>query len=163
MNYNDAMEFWSSDRRFGLQISQGEFSKILNDCRASQGHETGGILVGHYTEAHDCARITVVTTAPIDSKKSRMSFMRGVHGLKNILDDLWHKKKEYYLGEWHFHPFAAPSPSGTDIAQMNEIARTSSYECPEPVMLLLGGDPVNDWNVRAFVFPKGKQMIEMNS
>lgn len=155
-----SMHYSSPDGRFGLDIGKKELSKILKDCEESNGHETGGILVGRYTKNHDCAVTTVVTTAPEDSHKKHMTFFRGFEGLSTILDDLWTKKKEYYLGEWHFHPFAAPTPSGTDIDQMHEIANTSSYECPEPVMLILGGDPAGDYRIRAFVFPKG-EMIEM--
>lgn len=156
------MRYSSTDGRFGLNIEEKEFSKILKDCEQSDGHETGGILVGQYTKNHDCALTTVVTTAPNDSNKKRTTFFRGFEGLSAILGDLWKKKKEYYLGEWHFHPFAAPTPSGTDIDQMHEIAQTASYKCPEPVMLIIGGDPSAAYTVRAFVFPAG-QMIELHS
>lgn len=155
------MRFSSPDQRFGLEIKEKELSVILADCKASNGHETGGILVGQYTKSHDCAFITVVTTAPDDSAKRPMTFLRGFQGLTSILTDLWTKKKEYYLGEWHFHPFAAPTPSGTDIGQMHEIAGTVSYKCPEPVMLILGGDPEADYKIRAFVFPNS-EMIELH-
>ena len=154
------MEFWSSDRRFGLQLPPEELEKILHECKGSADHETGGILVGYYTEAHDSARVTVVTTAPTDSKKGRTWLLRGTRGLTSVLKELWLKKREYYLGEWHFHPYASPTPSSTDIAQMHEIAISSSYACPEPTMLIIGGDPSGLWNARAFVFPKG-EMIEM--
>jgi integrative and conjugative element protein (TIGR02256 family) len=156
------MRYSSADGRFGLDVGEKEFSKILKDCQGSDGHETGGILVGKYTKNHDCALTTVITTAPNDSSKKRTTFFRGSEGLSDILGDLWTKKKEYYLGEWHFHPFAVPTPSGIDINQMREIARTTSYKCPEPVMLILGGDPVGEYVVRVFVFPDG-EMIELYS
>ena len=52
------------------------------------------------------------------------------------------------------------TPSGTDIGQMHEIATSSPYACPEPTMLIIGGDPCGNWNARAFVFPKA-EMIEL--
>lgn len=155
------MIFSSSDGRFGLDIQDKQLTSIIDDCKTSESNETGGILVGTYTDTHDCAKISVVTTAPKDSQKGRMSFFRGVHGLTDILGDLWNEKREYYLGEWHFHPYANPEPSGTDISQMHEIASDASYKCPEPVMLIIGGDPDGDFSIRAFVFPDGK-MVEMN-
>jgi hypothetical protein len=46
--------------------------------------------------------------------------------------------------------------------QNHPFAKDPAYNCPEPVMLLVGGDPDSKWNVRAFVFPKG-EMIEMHT
>ena len=153
------MEYWSDDRRFGLRISQEEFLKILSNCAANANQETGGILIGTYTDDHHCAEVTIATIAPPDSGRAHSAFFRGFQGLTEILKELW-KRREYYLGEWHFHPFASPNPSHTDQAQMRIFSETPSYHCPEPVMLIVGGDPNKKWKVKVFVFPKG-EMIEM--
>jgi hypothetical protein len=76
------------------------------------------------------------------------------------LEKLW-PKKDYYLGEWHFHPHAAAEPSGTDIGQMIEISTSTKYRCPEPLLLILGGDPNGSWHIRVFVFPRGATLLEL--
>ena len=74
--------------------------------------ETGGILVGHYSDDSRFAHITDLVPAPSDSISKRFSFQRGVRGVQRFLNQMWPKRK-YYLGEWHFHPDGSASPSGT--------------------------------------------------
>ena len=118
-------------------------------------------MLGRYTESHDCAVVTMSTNAPADSKRGRNWFHRGLKGLQSVVLRLWRLKREYYLGEWHYHPSGAPHPSSVDIAQMKEISNSIFYRCPEPVMLLIGGDPKNEFQLCAFVFPGNGTMIEL--
>jgi integrative and conjugative element protein (TIGR02256 family) len=155
------LEFWSEDHRFGFQIAKETMAHILKMCEVSKAHETGGILVGFYTTAHDCAVVTAVSKAPSDSQSGRMRFVRGARGLQRWLEYLWRRKQHYYLGEWHFHPYGFPYPSQTDIERMSRIADTVHYRCPEPVLLIVGGDPTAKWNLKAYVFPKGKGLMEL--
>ena len=138
------LEFWSDDRLFGLTVTDGQVKKLLRLCERSSPNETGGILLGHYSTAHDCAVVTEVTKAPADSRSGRTWFIRGIRGLQTRVDHFWSRKQEYYLGEWHFHPFGSPRPSPTDIKQIEAIAESEQYHCPEPVLLILGGEPTKD-------------------
>jgi hypothetical protein len=70
-------------------------------------------------------------------------------------------RKEHYLGEWHFHPFAAPSPSSIDYSQMAEIAVSRSWRCPEPVLLIIGGDPRGEWCPYGLVTTRQKERIHL--
>jgi integrative and conjugative element protein (TIGR02256 family) len=157
---NDRL-FYSSDRRFGLRIPDREVARILKFCRTAVPRETGGVFVGAYTPAHDCAVVFEASAAPVDSSAGPTWFRRGVDGLHRWLRRLWSSRK-YYLGEWHFHPHAAPNPSSTDIEQLRAIADSSSYSCPEPLLLILGGDPDASYALRAFVYPQGKELIELS-
>lgn len=79
--------------------------------------------------------------------------MRGTAGLQGWLNRLWNgNERRYYLGEWHFHPGGAPEPSRMDIKQMGKIARSSSYKCPEPILLVVGGSAGVRSDVRFYVF-----------
>lgn len=153
-------EFWSSDRKFGMIIEESHIAKILEACKNSGDHETGGIIVGHYTENLDCAIVTDVSLSPSDSRNGRSWFYRGVNGIQNWLNRLW-IRREYYLGEWHFHPFAYAALSPTDKTQMKKIAKNKSYYCPEPVLLIIGGDPERDWKMRVYVCNKGHSFLEL--
>jgi integrative and conjugative element protein (TIGR02256 family) len=143
--------FRSPDKRLGVQISESELAKAIKQCVRTDRKETGGILVGRYTTTHDCALVTSVSDAPRDSRAGGTWFSRGVAGLQRWLDGLW-KSKSYYLGEWHYHPFAMATPSEDDLAEMKSIANTESYHCPEPILIIVGGDPKKDWHVRVFVY-----------
>jgi len=144
--------FVSDDGRFQLRLPARHVAQMLAFCRGSAGRETGGILVGHYAPTLDCAVVTGVSGPPADSRASRTRFVRGVRGLKQWLRSLWNGPRHYYLGEWHFHPGAAPVPSAADRDQMREIAASPTYHCPEPLLVILGGDPDGDWTISAHVF-----------
>jgi len=152
-------EFWSNDRRFGLSVREKEMAGILALCSGAKPSETGGILVGLYTPAHDCAIVTHVTGAPPDSRSGCSWFHRGTQGLQPWLDRMWVSMRHFYLGEWHFHPGREPVPSPGDVDQMKSISESPSYRCPEPVLLIVGGDPESRWAARAYVFPRHRRFI----
>ena len=153
-------EFWSRTRSFGLRIPAKEIEAMVRNCKKAKRDETGGVLAGSYSDDHKCACVTSISDAPPDSKASGSWFRRGIQGLQKWIDKLW-RSKSYYLGEWHFHPFAPPTPSGTDITEMKSISTTDSYKCPEPLLVILGGNPAGAWQIRAFVFLKGQGFLEL--
>jgi integrative and conjugative element protein (TIGR02256 family) len=146
------VELRSPDRRFGLLLDEKIVREILSFCAVADGVETGGILLGRYTPDLECAEVTMVTGAPSDSQAGRTWFNRGTAGLQRLVLRLWREKREYYLGEWHYHPGAAPTPSRTDITQMRKIATDPKRACPEPVLVIVGGDPTGDWVLAAGVY-----------
>lgn len=147
--------YTSDDERFQVSLPSEQITQMLLCCQASNGKETGGVLVGHYTPSHDCAVVTEVSGPPADSRASRIRFQRGVHGLKQWLTSLWKRsQRQYYLGEWHSHPYANPYPSEDDCSQMREIAALPEYHCPEPLLIIIGGDPQGEWQLSAHVFAR---------
>lgn len=161
MNGNP-MEFWSQDRRFGLVLSGEHRCLLLERCSASWPNETGGILVGYYTEPRDLAVITQIPEAPSDSKSGRARFVRGSRGLEDFLKRLWSQKagvREYYLGEWHYHPGQAAEPSAQDEAQMRAIAEDAGYRCPEPLLVIVGGSLAGGWSVTTRVYRRGSESV----
>lgn len=151
----DPLELRSQDRRFGLLLSAEHQSLLRERCSTSWPNETGGVLIGYYTEARDLAVITQIPAAPGDSKSGRAGFVRGIHGLEKLLKHLWNRepgKREYYLGEWHYHPGQAAEPSRQDEAQMKAIAEGASYLCPEPLLVIVGGSLVGGWSITARVY-----------
>jgi integrative and conjugative element protein (TIGR02256 family) len=150
------MEMWTDNHYFGLRISDDTLDRILSIARQAKNGETGGILVGYYTPELHCAIVTDVTGPPADSATGPSWFKRGVRGLNSLLQAAWrHKHRRYYLGEWHFHPNAKPNPSGTDVSEMLMLASDENYHCPEPLLLIMGGNPLDRWCLRAFVLPQG--------
>lgn len=156
------LEFWSKDNRFGLRVFVPEMDLLLRLCEESGLVETGGILIGKYTAALDCAVVTEVTPPSPDSKRGRYWFMRGVKGLREKLRALWKERSGFYLGEWHFHPEGAPKPSETDFVGIKGIAESSKYKCPEPILLIIGGSFPDNWQIRVFVFQRDKSLLELH-
>ena len=156
------MVFWSADQRFGLRISSTLLEKMCSLCSASFPNETGGILAGRYTAARDCALISEVTPPPKDSVHRPTTFVRGTRGLKSFLDKLYQSKGEYYIGEWHFHPNAAPLVSGVDHDQMIRISESPTVNCAEPILIIIGGGPDGDWETAVYVYPRGQDRIDLH-
>ena len=155
------LEIWSADGRFGLRVEGRHVESILEFCKNAGEKETGGVLIGFYTDDLKCAVVTQTIGPPKDSQSGGTWFYRGVEGLQRFINAIWRRKRHYYLGEWHYHPHAPANPSFVDIKQMKSIADTDSYLCPEPVLLIIGGDPTSRWHSRAFVFPKDEEMREL--
>lgn len=142
----------SEDARFTVVIPRIHVCRLRARCARAGRSETGGILVGSYSDDGECATVTGIGDAPDDSEWGGTWFRRGVRGVKEWLSTLWHgAMPTYYVGEWHFHPFASPTASRTDIRQLKEIARDVRYRCPEPLLIIVGGDPSTDLRIAAYV------------
>jgi integrative and conjugative element protein (TIGR02256 family) len=153
-NSTSSRKAQSADGRFAVEISGAVLEEMFRLCAGTYPKETGGVLIGHYSEDHKTAYVTDLVPAPSDSVLKRFSFIRGVRGLQQLLRRFWPRRK-YYLGEWHFHPDGAPSPSGTDSDQMRDIASALSYQCPEPLLVILGGNPPARVDLQSYIFTRG--------
>lgn len=159
MRVLESIYFKSAYGRYGVSFEVTIFEKMLYECMTASCNETGGILWGMYSDNLDNAVVTGFSKAPSDSISSRFSFKRGVIGLQQLLQSLWKKtNREYYLGEWHFHPFSSSTASSTDTRQMFVHANNRELQCPEPIMIIIGGDPCCDWSVNITVYTQeGKE------
>ncbi|WEK35963.1 MAG: Mov34/MPN/PAD-1 family protein [Candidatus Pseudobacter hemicellulosilyticus] len=151
--------YQSSDKKLNVEIPFDIIEAIKQYSDTAGRNETGGILIGNYNNSHDTAQIKNVTGPPADSKSGRNWFYRGLKNLQTKLNEYWNKK-QYYLGEWHYHPYSSPSPSTVDTSQMFKIAISSDYRCPEPVMLIIGGSR-GKYQIAVFVFVRSDRMIEL--
>ncbi|ASA24285.1 Mov34/MPN/PAD-1 family protein [Paenibacillus donghaensis] len=145
-----------------VEFSDDVLAFMLAQCTLSGELETGGILAGYYDDALNRAVIIKSSAAPIDSKQSRTRFYRGVHGLKDWLNTLWKLEKAYYVGEWHFHPFASSKMSIIDSKQMSSISNNKSMNCPEPILFIIGGNPRTAHSVSISIFMKNKKPLELS-
>lgn len=152
--------FRSLNSKFAVEITLDIHAGIETLATAAGRKETGGILIGHYKQNQSLAMITEFTSSPPDSKKSYTWFTRGTQGLKELLNDNWVKGR-YYIGEWHFHPYASPTPSRQDINEMKTIAKSKAYNCPEPILLIIGGSPVH-FTWRVFVSLGENNLMELH-
>ncbi len=150
----------SDNKEFTVEIDSSLLEDCFIECDKSSNYETGGILIGNYSDDMRTAVIRSLSKAPIDSKIGKMSFKRGIKGLIDVLNKKWDESGEYYLGEWHFHPNSSSQPSGTDLRQMKELSRHKKLKCPEPILLIIGGNSIVGWNISLNIFQNDK-VIEM--
>ena len=138
--------------------------QIDRECSRSVSVETGGILVGHYTEDGSTAIVTEPLPPPKDSARGGSWFRRGVAGLRGLLAERWEsERRSYYVGEWHYHPAGIVEPSGDDLAQMHSIKADPRYRCLEPIMVIVGQARRGENRpVRAFIFPQDSGHIEFS-
>jgi integrative and conjugative element protein (TIGR02256 family) len=155
------LEFWAENRRFGLRIGEQQTRSLLTKCESADGDETGGVLVGAYTDNFRCAVVDHVSGAPKDSSAGPNWFLRGTRGLQQMLDRFWKGGQGHYLGEWHFHPNASPQMSNVDADAITRISRSAWYNCPEPILLIIGGKPPMNWSAAATVFTRGGERIQL--
>jgi integrative and conjugative element protein (TIGR02256 family) len=146
-----------------LLIEEHVLRDIDEMCRDAGSIETGGILVGRYSENLEVAIVREATPPPLDSQQRASWFNRGIVGLRDKLRRRWDsKERTYYLGEWHFHPSVYLQPSATDISQMFTIRDDSNYHCMAPVIVVFGESSDSAQRpFRAFVFAQSSTLAEI--
>ncbi len=154
--------FRAADNQYQLDLSANLVLKMHDIAKKTCGLETGGLIIGFYDEAANQAIPTFITKPPADSRSTNAHFERGVVGVNDRLRGLWGAaQRQYYLGEWHFHPSRPPIASQQDIRQMQAISKSAKYRCPAPLLVILGGKPASKWHVSAYIFPRNETFIEL--
>lgn len=158
-----ANERWEANQgEYVLEILHDPWKFLESECVKANSRETGGVLIGYYSEDRTTAVVTEATSPPKDSLQGHNWFQRGVAGLKTLLAHRWKNtsRRTYYIGEWHFHPTVEVVPSNYDYKQMQDISNSTNYHCSEPIMLIVGENINGIRPVRVFIFPSGKTPLE---
>lgn len=158
-----SLEFISDDQKFGVKMKRKEICRMLKICRDARDQEVGGILIGTYDLENRYALVKSISDAPCDSLQSRNWFQRGVQGLQDMLNYSWQEDRQFYLGEWHFHPYSNSQASPLDVQQMRDISLSKTSNCPEPILLILGGNPRKSWEISAYVFPRNQMWLRLRN
>lgn len=139
MKKEDSFFYYADNNSvYGVKISEQDIKHIYRLCMKAYPYETGGILIGRYSEDQKWAEISSITAPPKGSKHTRSNFIRNGKGIITLLDRLWNKHI-YYLGEWHYHPGCSPQPSAIDRSTMFMLSKRKELHCPEPLLLIIGG------------------------
>ncbi len=153
----DNLIFQDKCETFTINLEYNAYEQMLQYCVKSNPNETGGILIGNYSTNQGIANIIQTPPPPLNSKHAKYNFSRGTKGLKETLDIAW-KNGQYYLGEWHYHPNAPADPSYTDIKQMITFSNDKKLKCPEPILLIIGGN-LNNWKISISIFSNKERTI----
>ena len=122
-----------------VEITEEAFGAITKHIAIRKRGETGGILIGQYSPDHLTAKVLSASGPGKQSSLGLFSFTRRASGVQEELDKEFEQGR-YYLGEWHCHPGRNHAPSPQDIHQMQDLSKSSCYNCPEPILLVGGRD-----------------------
>ena len=141
-----------------LQLTNHAVVQIAREVRRHRWTETGGLLIGTYSDNLHSVRVVQATGPGKYSIHAPFAFTRGVRDLQRMVERA-EADGLYYVGEWHSHPGENMSPSIQDLRQMREISADSGYNCPEPVLLVVGSaNPLERVSVHVFF---GDKKIEL--
>lgn len=135
-------------------IAPAAIASMITSAVAAGQKETGGILIGRYGPVGWVADILEATPQPKGSHAGWAWFQRSHQGLRELLRLRW-EDGLYYLGEWHFHPHASPTPSHSDLRAMQAIAREPDYRCAAPLLVVIGGSRER-WELSVTLFRNGQ-------
>ena len=155
------LRWMSADDKYHVVISRYAFRMMVRTAKNHLPNETGSSLVGKYSHDGFTAFVLDVAPQPTDSKSSPVSFVRGKNGMKEFFQKLTKRfqRKRFYVGEWHSHPLAESVSSGTDRTTHAEIASDSTLQCPEVIMIIVGGDFSNKVTLSVNVFSRDRGRV----
>lgn len=134
---------------------------MLKMARDQLPNEVGSSLIGTYSRDGRKATVTGIAPLPNDSRATRTSFIRGIDGLSQFFTKVFQRfrGRRHYVGEWHSHPYAAPTASGTDDANQSAIAEDPRVDCTESILLIIGGDMDAETTLQTYIYSRTRGKI----
>jgi len=107
---------------------------IEADVAKWKGMETGGVLIGRYSEAGELFQIVDLLPAPEDSKRAPELFELGTRGLKRAIREVVDRSGGTLqaVGTWHSHL----SPSGPSLTDVASGAMLAMHQLAPLLMLI---------------------------
>jgi hypothetical protein len=98
-----------------VRIAANVVSAVAAEVARWPKVETGGVLMGRYSEVTDTFYVCDELEAPPDSTRSATEFVLGTQGLSARINEYVSNRRGalYCLGTWHSH-LRGEGPSGTD-------------------------------------------------
>lgn len=100
--------------------------------------ESGGILLGSYYESY--IKIENITTPGIGDKQGPSFFYRDKNRAQALVNQAFYDSNgtNIYIGEWHTHDEANPSPSSIDRTQIKSALMKSKLHFGFLVSIIVG-------------------------
>lgn len=126
-----------ADQRFEISVTAWSVMQHFRqiDVRAS---EAGGVLLGRHLHDESAIIVDAITTPLPSDRRSRTRFYRSQQH-QVAIDQAWRNSHRTctYLGEWHTHPEAIPTPSPIDHADWQR--RLQADQFTEPLFFIIVG------------------------
>jgi proteasome lid subunit RPN8/RPN11 len=69
--------------------------------------------------------------------------------------------QRHYVGEWHSHPDGPPFPSRRDDESQAGIANEPATNCPEVILIIVGGNLQKNPAIAVFVYSRQHGRIDL--
>jgi [CysO sulfur-carrier protein]-S-L-cysteine hydrolase len=120
-------------------------------------NEFGGFLIGNY--AADFKTVFIIDfLLPKKYSGSSFGFERSVEGLEKKFNEIFDRKKQYFVGEWHTHPDGSTMYSQTDLNAMIKTAECETVQIKNPILLILSVNKSKMTNY-TFYFYENRKLI----
>ena len=129
------MKLINTYKNVSLMIEDSLLEKLTKVALQNYPNESGGFLVGYYSQDFMTLHITDFVL-PQQQKSSSFLFERSIIGIKEVFNKLFVTKKYYYIGEWHTHPNGSSMYSQIDLKAMIEIATCETVNITNPILLI---------------------------
>lgn len=147
------MRFYDNINNLCLEIDKDVFTAIREQVSEHFPNETGGFLVGKYS--NDSMKALVLQNLlPPKIASSPTSFQRETDGMEPIWNQLY-KEGLFYIGEWHSHPNGKPDYSTIDKKALTNIAMCDNVVIKRPVMLIIGITEKGCIQLKAYYYDNG--------
>nr|WP_294864226.1 Mov34/MPN/PAD-1 family protein [uncultured Pseudogulbenkiania sp.] len=126
-------------------LSQSAFKVITAEANRVYPLETGGILLGYFSENGIPVVVVAIGPGP-DGEHKRTRFLPD-HSWQCEQIDFFYEKSHgnwKYMGDWHTHPDGIPQMSWLDKRTLKTIAKHSEAKTSKPLMFIGGGTP-SEW------------------
>lgn len=117
-----------------VRISGSVHDSICREVASKPGSETGGVIVGRFSEATETFHVVDLIEAPPDSRFSREEFVLGIQGLRERITQIVRRTNGtiYPLGTWHNH-LVTSGPSQKDMLSALRLAPAQTT----PLLMLI--------------------------
>lgn len=108
--------------------------------------EAGGVLLGRHLLDSEDIIIDEVTTPQNTDRRSRFNFFRSKKH-EMLARERWHEQQRTmaYLGLWHTHPEADPTPSNVDHNDWKQAVSQDTFEGERLFFPIIGTQRIRVW------------------
>ena len=128
------MKYTDNINNLEVIIDDSILEKMIELSMQSCPNETGGFLIGNYSND---LKIAYITNMLIPSAISSCNSYKRETLSKSIWDKLYNEGK-IYLGEWHSHPNGCANYSQTDKNTLISIANNDNVNILNPIIIIIG-------------------------
>ncbi len=144
-------------RRINIWIPKFLLEHIMVEADGFFPKETGGSLIGYYTQEQTVIVVTDIIDAGPKAKHAGNSFTPDYSYQEKRIAELYECSGRLYsyLGDWHSHPDGNSSLSYKDETVLKNISIHVPARAPCPIMLILGGVR-GKWNMKVWQMKNSK-------
>ena len=122
-----------------IELADTAISHMLRYRQArSSAKEAGGQLFASFSSG--LVRVERASGPSLFDRRSRFSFLPSNRNAAKVIRD-FHRRGLHYVGDWHTHPEARPSPSADDLRSIHSAYRESVHHLSGFLMVIVGTEP----------------------